>query len=100
MYQSGFFFYETHFQQEGGRVSRSGVQIRFPRDANGAFSFLLDDNSIKYYSKELKKPVFKYAQEARFCLGVCVIKQDNGEYIGKKSSMFSYTMKTIVSIEN
>jgi hypothetical protein len=91
---------ETHIQQEGGRVSRGGVQIRFPRDANGAFSSSLDEPTDEMYSAPLRKPVFKYAKEARFCLGVGVVKDAHGEYIGKKTQAFSYTMKTIVSIKS
>lgn len=91
-------FDETHIQQEGGRVSRTGVSIRFPRDANGAFSPQSDVNPVPLYNKELKRPVYKYAQEARFCLGVCVVKDVNNELIGKKSKPFSYTMKTIIGI--
>jgi hypothetical protein len=89
---------ETHLQQEGGRVSRGGVQIRFPRDANGAFSPLLEHSEEVKYANRIQKPVFKYTKEARFCLGVGVIKNDEGEYVGKKTPAFSYTMKTVVGI--
>jgi hypothetical protein len=45
-------FDETHIQQEGGRVSRTGVLIRFPRNENGAFSPQLDTNPKPLYNKE------------------------------------------------
>ena len=65
-------FDKTHIQQEGDRVSRSGVQIHFPQDTNGAFFPLLDEDHVVEYADEQMKAVFKYAQEVRYCLGVCV----------------------------
>ena len=41
----------------------------------------------------------KYVYEVRFCLGACVIKNSDGEYIGKKSTAFTYNIKTIDSIK-
>ena len=73
----------TYIQQEGNQASRSGVLIRFPPYANGAFSHLFDDNNVKEYADESLKPVFKYARGVRFYVGACVVEQPNGEYIIK-----------------
>ena len=81
-------FNETHIQLEGDQVSWGGVQIRFPQDANGAFPASLEVPTDGMYSAPLHKPIFKYANEARFCLGICVIEDANGEYIGKKQKPF------------
>ena len=45
------FFDETHIQQDGGRVSRDGVQIRLPRDANGG---ILPPVGRKFHNSILK----------------------------------------------
>ena len=40
---------KIYFQQEEDQVSKAWFQIRFPRDANGAFSFLVEKISdVKY----------------------------------------------------
>ena len=89
-------FDETHVEQEGGTASRTGVQIRFPRDPTGKYSPLLNTAT---YALLRKKPTFKFAQEARFLLGVAIVKDDNGEYIGKKAKLFDYTGKKVDSIK-
>ena len=67
-------FDETHIQQEGGQISRGGVQIRFPRDTNGTLSPSMDKSSDEMYNEIISKSIFKYAKEVRFCLGICVVK--------------------------
>ena len=44
-------FDETHIQQEGGRVTRIGVLIRFPRNENGAFCPQSDTMTSMYAHK-------------------------------------------------
>ena len=89
-------FDETHIEQEGGAASRTGVQIRFPRDTAGRFSPLLDNSTYKPLDP---RQTFKFASEGRFCLGVAIILDNNGKYIGKKTKLFDYTSKKIDTIK-
>ena len=84
---------EMHLKQEGGMVTTDGYQIRFARDENGKY----DPNGS--FAEEMKKPTFKFEQEARFCLGVASVKED-GKVVGKKCKCFDYTSKKIVSIKD
>ena len=47
----------------------------------------------------MKKPTFKYTQEARFSLGVASVKQ-GGRVEGKRCKSFEYSSKKIVSIND
>ena len=89
-------FDETHIEQEGGAASRTGVQIRFPRDPTGQFSPLLDNPS---YNPMVKQQTFKFTSEGRFCLGVAIVLDGNQKYIGKKAKLFDYTGKKIDTIK-
>ena len=89
-------FDETHIEQEGGAASRTGVQIRFPRDTAGRFSPLLDNPT---YKALYPRQTFKFASEGRFCLGVAIILDNNGKYIVKKTKLFAYTSKKIDTIK-
>ena len=92
-------FDETHIQQEGGVVSRSGIQIRFPRDATGAFSTKSDINPNPLYADPLKYQTFKYPKEGRFCLGVAAVKMPDGTVEGRRANVYDYTGKTLVSMK-
>ena len=86
-------FDEMHIKQEGGSRMFDNMQIRFRRDADGIY----DPNS-----EEIADPSFrasyKYANEARFCLGVAKVKLLNGKEEGRRCRVFEYTGKRIVSI--
>ena len=92
-------FDETHIQQEGGEVSRSGIQIRFPRDATGAFSPKSDTNPNPKYAEPLKYQTFKYPKEGRFGLGVAAMKMPDGTVEGRRANVYDYTGKTLVSMK-
>ena len=80
-------------------VSRSGIQIRFPRDATGAFSPKSDTNPNPIYADPLKYQTFKYPKEGRFCLGVAAVKMPDGTVEGRRANVYDYTGKTLVSMK-
>ena len=45
-----------------------------------------------------KRAKFKYEQEGRFCLGVAKVESRDGKIIGKRSPVFDYIEKKIVTI--
>ena len=69
------------------------VQIRFTRDEAGIYDPLSDKVAPPLFAS-----TFKYAQEARFCLGVAKVRLPDGTIKGVRSKVFDYTMKKIVSI--
>ena len=69
------------------------VQIRFTRDEAGNYDPL--SNKIE---PPLFASTFKYAQEARFCLGVAKVRLPDGTIKGVRSKVFDYTMKKIISM--
>ena len=80
--------------QQGGPNSYRGMQIRFPRDPDEKYN-----PSATHLNPELKTSTFKYTQQARFCLGVAKVQNlATGEVEGRRSRIFSYTNKKIVSI--
>ena len=79
--------------QKGGPNMYNDVQIRFTRDNAGNY-----DPLSNHYAPPLFASTFKYAQEARFCLGVAKVRLPDGTAKGVRSKVFDYTMKKIVSI--
>ena len=69
------FFDEIHIDQEAGSLSKTGVQIRFPRDINGKYSPKSKSNPNPIYAPLEHKPSFKYTAQARFCIGVAAVKK-------------------------
>lgn len=60
-------FDKVHMIQHGGPLSNYGYQIGFLRDdVTGKFSY---SNTAKYASKKART-TYKYAGQAKFCLGV------------------------------
>ena len=88
-------FDETHIEQEGGVISKTGVQVRFPRDINGKYA---PNHPAPIYAAKMNKPTFKYASQCRICIGVAAVMLNNGEVEGRKSKVYSYTGKRLVSI--
>ena len=66
---------EMHIEQEGGANTNDGYQVRFHRDENGKYS-----PSSPRLAPNNMKTTFKYPEQARFCLGVCKVKLDNGSF--------------------
>ena len=84
-YSSNCIFDETHISQKGGPVSRTGIQIRFPRNQDGVYTPMNSENNNVAYNKNMKIPTFKYEKEDRFLLDECVIQGACGETTGLKS---------------
>ena len=76
------FFDEAHISQKSGLVSRTGIQIKFPRSSDGVFTPSSPDNPNVICNEKLKQPIFKYEKEARFLLGAYVTKDKFGNYVG------------------
>ena len=83
-------FDETHIEQEAGVISKTGIQIRFPRDENGKYA---PNHPNPIYFEKMNKPTFKYAAQCRICIGVAAVMLENGEIEGRKSKVYSYTGK-------
>ena len=92
------FFDEIHIDQEAGFTSKTGVQIRFPRDINRKYSPKSDSNPNPIYAPLQHKPSFKYTSQARFSIGVAVVKKI-GATTGLRSKVFDYSMKRLISIK-
>ena len=93
------FFDEIHIDQEAGSISKTGVQIRFPRDKEGKYAPKSESNPNPIYTKIQHKPSFKYTAQGRFCIGVAAIKLANGVTIGKISMVYDYSCKRLISIK-
>ena len=93
------FFDETHIEQEGGLVTKTGIQIRFPRDASGKYAPLSPDNPTPIYADKMEVPSFKYAAQSRLCLGVAAVKLPDGTIEGRKTKVFDYTSKRMISLK-
>ena len=89
------FFDETHIEQEAGVISKTGIQIRFPRDEHGKYA---PKHPHPTYAEKMNKPSFKYAAQCRICIGVAAVMLENGETEGRKSKVYSYTGKRLVSL--
>ena len=85
---------EMHIKQKVGLNIHADLQIRFPRNANGDY-----DSTSSSIAAPAYQAIFKYSQEARFCLGVAKIKQNNGTVKGVRSKVFDYSSKKIISIK-
>ena len=93
------FFDEIHIDQEAGLISKTGVQIRFPRDEKGRYAPKSETNPNPIYAKIQHKPSFKYTAQGRFCIGVAAVKLGNGITIGKRSMVYDYSCKRLISIK-
>ena len=54
------------------------------------------DNPNPIYADPQKTPTFEYTQEGRFCLGVGIVSDGQGQYVGHKTKGFDYTNKLII----
>ena len=69
------------------------LQIRFRRDKHGQYDLSSDLIACRTF-----KESYKYANEARFCLGVVKVQLLDGKILGRRSILFDYTAKQIVSL--
>ena len=86
-------FDEMHIKQEGGSRMFNHMQIRFRRDAEGKY-----DPTSEHIASPTFRASYKYANEARFCLGVAKVRLLDGSEEGRRCRVFDYTGKRIVSI--
>ena len=61
-------FDEMHIKQKAGLNIHADLQIRFSRNSDGKY-----DQSANEFAPPAYQSVFKYTQEARFCLGVAKV---------------------------
>ena len=57
------------------------------------------ENPSPMYTELQSKAVFKYPRQSRLCLGVAAIKKIDGTVLGRKSKVFGYTSKCLISIQ-
>ena len=67
------FYDEMHVEQEGGPLFHNREQICFHRDASGKY-----DPTSTTLAPESAITTFKYAGQARFCLGVSKVRLLDG----------------------
>ena len=92
------FFDKTHIAQEGGPIYRGRYQVRFPRDDSGRYCPVSPANPTPKYAPLRPKPSFEYVQQGRFCLGVAAVKMRDGRIVGRRTVVFDYSGKRLVSI--
>ena len=93
------FFDETHIEQEGGLVTTTGYQIRFPRDENGRYCPASGQTPLPVFAALGTKSAFKYAGQSRLCLGVAAVRLHDGSVVGRKSRVFDYTNRRLISLK-
>ena len=93
------FFDKVPFKQVCGQPSTSPgneCNIVFPRNEEGKVDV---KRGIYNTNNQPKRETFKYKQKGRFCLGVAKVESKYGRITGKYCLVFSYTDKTIVTID-
>ena len=70
-------FDEIHIDQQAKHVSSDGQQIRFRRDENG--KVMQPSQFGGTYRKLTTETTFKFAKDARFCLGVAKVSLLNSD---------------------
>ena len=87
---------ETHRKCTIGGFSASrNISYKFRRDKNGKLS-----ENGEYSSAEVSILNCKYEKEGRFGLGCAVLALDDGEMAGRVCRPFTYSGKTILSIDD
>jgi len=67
------------------------MQIQFPRDENGRL-----DPTSTYHTPIEYKAIYKYASEARFCLGIANVTLNDGRVVGRRVRIFDYSHKKFI----
>ena len=80
------YFDEMHMEQYGGPLNTDGNQIRFPR-TGGVF------NREGQYAMMLYCPVYKYPDQAWYCLRVAKVT-----LLRRMAKVFDYTCKKMVTL--
>ena len=89
------FYDEMHVKQEGGTLFHNQEQIRFHRDTSGKYN-----PTSTTLGPKSAITTFKYAGQARFCLGVTKVRLLDGTTEGKRCKVFDYTSKQILTIQD
>jgi len=92
-WQQVVWYDEMNIEQEGGACIFNNLQIRFHIDEHGWYnptSNLIIDRTFK--------ASYKYANKAKFCLGVAKVQMLDWKMLGIRNKVFDYTGKQIVSL--
>ena len=82
-------------KQIGGDNRRDDILICFPRNDSGRY-----DPTAKTTRPATFRTTFKYAKEARFCLGVAKVKRIDGVVEGRRSKVYEYSKKNWLALRN
>ena len=66
-----------NIEEEGGLLDRNGMQIKFPRNADGKYTHISTQVAPKSFIV-----THKYNQQAYFCIGMVKVRLLNGEIEG------------------
>ena len=70
---------ETHIEQEGGVILKTGVYIRFPMDQNRKYA---SNHPNPIYIEKVDKPTFEYTTQYRIFISIVAVMLENGEVKG------------------
>ena len=84
------YYDEMHVKQEGVPLFHNREQIRFHRDVLGKYN-----PTSTTLAPESAITTFKYADQARFCLGISKVRLLDGTTEGRRCKVFDYTGKKI-----